>query len=255
MGSIYDDGRHYDLMYPVGAGDIKFWLELAGEMSGRKILEVACGTGRIAIPLAQAGYQVSGIDSSRSMLDEALRKARLASVEVNWVEGDMRHFDLGERFSLIILPSNTLCHLHDRALIESFLSCVRRHLDREGRFVLSVFVPDPRMLNRRCTEPLPFATYQNPEGGEDIVVSHTYEYEPNSQIKRITTLRKFPGQDAPVKGSLDLKMFFPQELDALLGYNGFRILHKWGDQERRPFGADSPLQIVVCETLVESTGE
>src|SRR3990172_4095220 len=109
---VYDEavaGR-YDAAVPVRPGEVEFYLELAsalgGESRGLRTLEVTCGTGRIAIPLAQAGIRLVGLDNSPAMLARAREKsAGLGNVE--WVEGDMRAFDLGTAFGLAIIPAGS----------------------------------------------------------------------------------------------------------------------------------------------------
>jgi hypothetical protein len=78
------------------------------------------------------------------------------------------------------------------------------------------------------------------------VVTCTYEYEPDTQIKRIYTWRQAGAEAEGTPGRLDMRMYYPQDFDALLKYNRFSIVHKWGDFERRPFGPDSELQVIVC---------
>ena len=109
---IYHDGRHYDRLFPDYGGDLPFLLAQAQRVRrDDTVLELACGTGRVAIPLAKAGLRVTGIDLSRGMLDEARRKAVAEGVSATWIEADMRAFDLGATFSTIILVANGLCHL------------------------------------------------------------------------------------------------------------------------------------------------
>jgi len=242
---IYEDGRHYDLMFPGTEAGVRFWLE---DMvtAGDKILELACGTGRACIPLARAGYDVTGIDLSPAMLKEARHKTQSEGLTARWIEGDISRFQLDTKYDLIILTGNTLCHLLDLESVEACLSCVRDHLASEGRFILTVFVPDPKLLQRRCDEQLPFAEYEDPDGRGAVTVTHTYIYEPDTQIKRITTYHRFEDNAEEITGELNMRMFFPQEIDALLKYNEFRIVHKWGDIDRRPFNADSTQQLIVC---------
>ncbi|MEK7757976.1 MAG: hypothetical protein AAB385_12290 [Planctomycetota bacterium] len=76
-------------------------------------------------------------------------------------------------------------------------------------------------------------------------MTHTYEYEPDTQVKRVKLRHHLP-KGVTVATALDMRMYFPQELDALLHYNGFDILHKWGSHERAPFGPDSHQQVVIC---------
>src|SRR5688572_27817408 len=145
VSSIYRSGKLYDRLYPGSAEGRAFWVELA-ETCGDPILELMSGTGSIAIPLAQAGHDVTGLELAEPMLAEAERKGRAAGVDVTWVQGDARAFDLGRRFKLITLPANSICHLLTRQDLEGCLAAVARHLRPDGRFALSVFVPSLRLL-------------------------------------------------------------------------------------------------------------
>jgi hypothetical protein len=157
----------------------------------------------------------------------------------------MRSFNLGTRFSLAMLGGNSLCHLLDRASIEGCFSSVRQHMDSDSRFIVSIFVPSPALLDRHRSEEELFAEYSDPETGEKVTVVQTYEYEPDTQIKRVKLRHHLP-KSVTVTTGFAMHMYFPQELDALLHYNGFDILHKWGSYEREPFGPDSQQQVVIC---------
>ena len=99
---LYEDGRHFDCMFTTeGEDPSPFWLEQAKE-SGGSVLELACGTGAIAIPLARAGCDITGLDLSEPMLTEARRKALAAGVQIAWHRGDIRDFHLRQTYSLII---------------------------------------------------------------------------------------------------------------------------------------------------------
>src|SRR5437762_12653200 len=100
---IYQRGTHYDCLFDTGVPP--FWLEQAQRYGG-PILELGCGTGRLAIPLAEAGFAVTGIDRAPAMLAEARRKAAATRVSVSWHEADMRAFKLGERFAWAFIASN-----------------------------------------------------------------------------------------------------------------------------------------------------
>jgi len=241
---LYASGLRYDLMWP-DVADLPFWLARARERDG-PVLELACGTGRIAIPLAQAGFQVTGIDVAEGMLARAREKAASQGADVTWVHGDIRDFDLGQRFGLIILPVNALCHLLTLADFEAAMACVARHLADDGRFILSVFVPDFGILSRDPAGRYPFAAYTRPEDGEHVQVWHRNVYRPETQRNHITLFLLAPNGTEQPAGELDMRMYFPQELDALLRYNGLRIEHKYGDFDGTPFGPGSGQQIPVC---------
>jgi SAM-dependent methyltransferase len=251
ISDIYLDGRHYDQLFQGGSQDLSFWNNLA-EKYGRSILELGCGTGRITIALAQAGFKVSGIDVSDSMLKEAREKSAKAGVEIELVKGDMRDFDLGKEYSLIILAANALCHLLTLDDFEACMSAVKNHLTQNGRFVISVFVPKHELLINKPGERFPFSEYEDPDGRGNIVVTESYEYESDTQIKRIKTYHSIPGEQTEIEGELNLRMYFPQELDALLKYNGFVIEDKFGNEEQKEFDKDSETQRIVCRKAVDN---
>jgi len=245
IADIYLDGRHYDQLFTNGSEDLPFWVSRANQY-GDPVLELACGTGRITVALAQAGYYVTGIDNAEGMLREARKKSAEAGVEVEWIKADMRDFDLGKAFPLIILPANTLCHLLDLSDFEACLANVKNHLAPNGRFVIDVFVPNVALLINKHDERSLFSEYDDPDGRGRIVVTESYVYESDTQIKRIKTYHSIPGEDAEIEGELNMRIYFPQELDALLKYNGFVIEYKCGGYDQIAFDIESEKQIVVC---------
>ena len=243
LSEIYHDGRHYDRLF--GSGGVDFWLALAARHGG-PVLELGCGTGRISIPLAEAGHRVTGMDLSGAMLREARRKADERGMAVDWVRGDMRDFDLGTRFGTIILAANALCHLLTLDDFERCMASVRRHMGPDSRFAIDVFVPDLGLLNAPPDREDAMSEYDDPDGAGRIRVTTRSVYEPDTQIRRNTTLRWFPGREAPEEGRLDMRMYFPQELIALLRYNGFRVERAYGGLDGRPFDAASTKQVLVA---------
>jgi ubiquinone/menaquinone biosynthesis C-methylase UbiE len=88
IADIYLDGRHYDQLFGSGSEDLPFWISQADQY-GDSILELACGTGRITIALAQAGFNMTGIDNADGMLKEARKKSAEAGVEIQWAKADI----------------------------------------------------------------------------------------------------------------------------------------------------------------------
>src|SRR5919107_5348662 len=127
----YADPVDYDWRYSSGTG-VAFYSALAWEAGG-PVLEIACGTGRVAIPIARQGFAVTGLDVVPGMLERARGKA--AGLPIRWVEGDARAFDLGdERFRLIFLTGNAFQAFLTNADQEALLGRVRTHLHDEGFF-------------------------------------------------------------------------------------------------------------------------
>ena len=243
---LYASGMHYDSIYERfgPSEEVAFYCDLAVQTGGT-ILELACGTGRLTVPLAQAGFQVAGIDTADSMLDEAREKATAEGLDLQLANDDIRSFRLEDRFGLVFLPSNAICHLMTRSDFEATISCVKNHLQPDGRFVIDVFVPAAELLVDRGDERLPYSEYEALDGSGHVVLTHCYRYDWHTQIKHIRTYYSFADghEDA---GTLDMRMYYPQELDALLEYNGLCIVDKYGAFDRRPFGPETGQQLIVC---------
>jgi hypothetical protein len=187
------------------------------------------------------------------MLEEARRKSKEAGVEVEWVNTDMRDFELNEAFSLIILPANALCHLLDLSHFEACMLNVQKHLTPNGRFAIDVFVPKMELLINKPGERSPFSEYDDPDGKGRIMVNQSYVYESDTQIKRVKTYHSIPGEDGEIEGELNLRLYFPQELDALVKYNGFVLERKYGSYDQTAFDAGSEKQLLACRVAGSSS--
>jgi ubiquinone/menaquinone biosynthesis C-methylase UbiE len=244
---FYDDAQRYDLISGAlsEAGPVEFYRRHAMRY-GNPVLELACGSGRLSIPMASSGIEVVGLDASPEMLRLAERKATVSGVDVNWVHGDMRSFDLRRQFRAIFVASNSFSHLYSRADIEACLAAIRRHLAASGRFVVEVFNPALGMFVRPPEHRSAVAEYEDSQRRRRIAVSKAVRYDSATQITHeIWYFRDdVTGEEQEV--SLNLRMFFPQEIDALLHYNGFQIDKKYGDHVETPFGDSSRKQIIVC---------
>ncbi len=132
----YDMGRSADAMR-----DVQFYLRLARETAEKdqSVLELGCVTGRVTIPIAQAGIEVVGLDNAPPMLDVARRKAAAVDVQVRWITADMTSFCLDQRFGLVIIPFRSFLHLLTEADQIACLSRVYEHLLPRGRFALNFF--------------------------------------------------------------------------------------------------------------------
>jgi SAM-dependent methyltransferase len=249
---LYRDGRHYDELSSFLVADIPFYVEEARQASG-PVLELACGTGRLTIPIAQAGVEIVGLDLSSAMLDHARKKAKDAGLEIPFILADCREFDLGRKFALIFMAFNSMQHLHDQASLAALFANVKKHLARSGRFILDVFNPSIAILSRDPEKRFREREYSDPDGGGTIILEQTSAYDDAAQVNRIRWYfsRTRPGGGEPDERDfrvedLHVRCFFPQELDLLLRSHGFEIDAKFGNFERKPFASGDPKQVVVC---------
>jgi SAM-dependent methyltransferase len=255
---LYRDGRHYDALNSDIVADIPFYFEEARRAgfrrrpakdaggAGHSVLELACGTGRLTIPIAQSGVEIAGLDLSPSMLAHARTKAAAAEVEIQFVEGDCRSFALPRKFALIFMAFNSMQHLHDQASLAGLFGSVRKHLAPEGKFIFDVFNPKIALLARSGGERLPERQYEDPEGNGTITLEQTMLYDDASQVNWIKWyFSRSAEKDFRVE-DLHMRCFFPQELDLLVRSQGFEIVEKFGNFERKVFGSGDPKQVVVC---------
>ncbi len=242
---VYRDGRRYDLTHQDIVDDIPF-LENLVDRFGQPVLELACGTGRITIPLAEKGIDITGLDVVEPMLRLAKLKARQKRLDIPWINADCRTFIIHRSFKLIIFPYNSLAHLHDRESIDACFARVRDHLDNGGRFVIDYFNPNVQALGRNPAKRYPLAEYDDPDGNGRVIVTETNVYDSAKQINRVRQYYQVgPIIDAHID-YLNLRVFWPQELEALLHYNGFTVEEKHGDYDGRAFSANAPKQLLVC---------
>ena len=243
---FYRDGKFYDvLMHALPLEDQEFFVNKA-VASGGPVLEIACGTGRITIPIAQRGIKIVGLDVSHGMLNEAQNKATEKGLAIEWVETDCRNFALPVKFSLIFIAFNSLLHLHDRVSMERFLAAVRAHLLPEGRFVFDIFNPGIYFLAKHSGHRRQVASFIDPYSGKSTLIEELIEYDAENQVNRTTWFYSI-GDDRDVQvHDLHLRCYYPQEMETLLHYNGFDVLEKLGNYDGTPFSSKSSQQIVTC---------
>jgi len=131
------DLRHRD----AERGDVEFYVERALEVDG-PVVELACGTGRIHLPLLRAGVDADGVDLSAERLDRLRAKARAEGLDPSVREADMTALDPDRRYDLAICPYNSLQFTRTLPALRATLSAVHDALAPGGRFVFDVFVPD-----------------------------------------------------------------------------------------------------------------
>lgn len=242
--NLYFDGRFYDLESGDITTDVPFYMKQA-EISGGPVLELGCGTGRVTILLAEAGFEMTGLDISAPMLKQAHIKAAEKGLNIRWQEADCRDFNLGCKFGTIIFPFNAIAHIHDRESHEALFTCVRGHLKNDGHFIVDWFNPSLEVLMRASDKRYPCYEYDDPDGGGKVVITENNVYDRATQINHVKWFYKIG--DAPEKvRELNMRILYPQEFDSLLHYNGFEIVAKYGDHQENPFESSSRHQLMVC---------
>jgi SAM-dependent methyltransferase len=241
---LYNHPALYDVLLPVRA-HLPYYEELARQVSG-DILELACGTGQLTVPLAVAGLPIAGLDLSEPMLRVARERAAAAKASVEFVLADMRDFSLGRQFGLIFIARNSLLHLHSTEDLVATFSTVRRHWAPGGVFAFDIFNPSVRLLARPAGQRFPSLQVESESFGK-LSVEETTDYDPATQVGHNCWYVSAPGKPDAWVLPLELRNIFPQELPLLLSAGGFALKSRTGDLSQTPFQSTSRFQVCLCE--------
>jgi SAM-dependent methyltransferase len=260
--TVPDFGVLYDAVPAYASrNDVRFYLEEAASTGGPRapatVLELGCGTGRVLLPLARAGHEVTGIDQSRSMLARCEAKLgaepEVVRDRVTLHQTDARQFTVAaptaDGFALAVAPFRVLQHLPAPADQLRCLEAVRRHLAPGGRFAFDVFNPHYSLMTRdRSHEAEDTPELRLADGRymrRTSRVTRVRWVEQISDIELTYYLRTGSAVDRVVH-AFPMRWFTPSELEHLLARVGFRIESVYGTFERRPLTDESPEIIVVA---------
>jgi SAM-dependent methyltransferase len=227
---------------------VERYVRLARE-SGGPVLEYGIGNGRVAIPLAQAGISVEGVDLSRAMLDDLAARLEKLPVQVrsrvSFHHADMRTFRSEQRFPLVVVPFNGILHLHERGDFEAFFAGVRAHLAPGGRFVFDFSLPTPSDLARDPERWFGAPRIRHPTTGGLVRYDERFQYDSIRQLLLVTT-RFTPETGSPWTVPLSHRQLFPREIEALLHYNGFSEVVFTADFGDAPADSMTDSVVVSC---------
>ena len=140
--SPYDAPELYDLLFDSLDFDVPYWLEV-GRVAGGAVLELACGSGRLLLPILRAGVDIDGLDASPPMIARLKERARAEGLAVRAEVADMRDFAMGRLYARIFCGFNGFAHCETVDDQLAVLCCARRHLLPGGALVLHMSYPGP----------------------------------------------------------------------------------------------------------------
>jgi SAM-dependent methyltransferase len=231
-----------------GGDDVSFFRGLA-ERAGGPVLELGCGTGRVAIPLAEAGFEVVGLDRSAPMLAVAAERRRVLPVVVRrrlrFVEGDMTDFRLARRFALAFAAFRVFMALPDEQSQRSALFAIRRHLRPGGLLALDIFDPRLDLLTPEPRAQIERREFRHPTTGNTVVAS-VLSRSNDPVAQRFTQQWRF-AEESPdgtlVREELEeltLRWTYRYEMRHLLELSGFEPIAEYSDYGGTPpaYGAE-----------------
>ncbi len=244
----------YQHTLPAWTGELDFYRELAQTAQAHgPVLEVACGTGRISIDLARQGIAVTGFDVSPEMLGIA-RASSTGMGNVRWESADMRSFEMGERYGLVLIPGHSFQFMLTPADQLACLGSIKRHLYPGGRLVVHVDHQDLGWLwNLYQVDGGTFERLRevpHPDSNNPVTVSQAWAYEPATQTAFANTVweeRDVQGNLVQrwERGPVALHCIFRFEMEHLLSRAGFTVQALYGNFARAPLQNDSSEMIWV----------
>jgi SAM-dependent methyltransferase len=259
---IYERPYDYDLEHGGDDDDVRFYERLLAQWRPRRVLELACGSARVTLPLAEMaareGFDIVGLELAEPMLHEAERKRAAASAGVRsrltFVPGDMRTWRGSEAFDAILTPGSSMGHL---LTLEDQLGVWRAawdNLSPGGRFVVDVPCPDLATCALATTQCPPRQTleldtdFTDPDTGERLIRYKAVAYLPHEQRAQTTFVYDKFQEDHHVEryvSDFAAHVYFPRELELLFLHTGFLLEAMYGDWRRRPLRRTSSQMIAI----------
>lgn len=234
--------------------DVDFYVDEA-RSTGGKVLEVGSGTGRILVPVARTGKEITGVDSSPRMLAQCRTRLAEEPAEVRdrarLVQGDMRALNLTERFSLVMIPFRPIQHLVAVSDQIAALQGIHRHLEPGGRLVFDVFNPNLRYIvedRRDEREDTPEVALPDSRSFRRTArVAAVHVVEQYSEVELIYYVRGADGNVQRLVHGFLMRWYWRYELEHLLARCGFKVKAVFGDFNRSPLTDESPDMIFIAE--------
>jgi SAM-dependent methyltransferase len=237
----------YDRLVDI-ADDVAFYRSLA-QHHGGPLLEVGAGSGRVALPLARAGYEVVALDSSPSMVEAGRRVAAAEQLPITWLLGDVTARRLGGPYRLVLWALDGFLHLPSAEAQRKALSAIRRSLMPDGRLVLDL----PSLAAWWDWQPgvRPLELTWTGEDASGTVTMHyeTFQCDPSRQTRTVTHLIESVAPNGAVsKGvtSYTLRFVGRFEVALLLSAARLRVCAEYGDYDLNPPAPQSERLIVVA---------
>jgi SAM-dependent methyltransferase len=258
------DAELYDYEYRHRRADIHFYRGLAKnrmEFGKGPILDLACGTGRLLVPLVRDGHSVVGIDCSAEMLAAADRRlARMSELrrsQCRLAQADMRTFVFGQKASFAIAAFHSIQHLLTDEDILRFLRATRRNLCKGGWLAFDVLPPDPDWLARDPAKRWGRTAFRHPRTGQRFVYTSNHVFDPERRLLHMRLYYQLVDGKGHPQGEERLirlchRQLWPKDVERLLSVGGFRLIETFAGFDGsllsgQPDGADEHIYLAAAK--------
>ena len=240
--------RLYDWEHDQYVVDVDVHLAFASRFGG-PVLELACGSGRLLAPLAQAGFSVTGVDSSLAMLERARQRLKALHVEAQLIEQRIEALELDARYRTIILGLDSFGLLVKRDDQLRALRAAKQHATHDGRLILDVANGNLRGSSEPAEELLHDITRPDPETGRPITKFVLRRTRPAEQLDELMFFYDEQDERGYLKRSmveLRLRWFTRFELELLLQTAGWQVEELYGSYDLAAYGPTSDRLLLVA---------
>ena len=237
----FEDAALYDFEYRRRRADVTFYRRLAADRMAcappGPVLDLACGTGRLLVPLAHDGHAVVGLDRSPAMLARAAARVRRLSPSRRQrcllVRADLRAFALRPRFALAVCAFHSVQHLSTDSDLLRFLRAVRRSLRDDGWLAFDVLPADPVWLGRDPRRRWARTIFRHPATGERLLYTTNHVFDRHTRLLHMRLYyQRVDGDDRPLGEERVVRLchrqLLPAQVQALLARARFRIIGAFG---------------------------
>ncbi|MCZ2108676.1 MAG: class I SAM-dependent methyltransferase [Dehalococcoidia bacterium] len=245
------DATFYDAIHAGLRDDIGLWLSFAGR-TDRPVLEVGCGTGRIAIELAKAGHTVVGIDASPAMLGQARRKAEDDAIDVEWVEGSLTSLALEPgRYGFVLIPQDVFLYCEHGEEQIAWLQAIAAALQFNG--TLAIDLPGPALgLDPASNGQQVLVFAGETSDGTRFDAWQVHEDDLAAQTRWLRVIYEQVDDDGLVRrrsSEHQLRYVYRFEIEYLLAMSGLVLADIYGDYDLGPLTNDSERMIVIARRV------
>jgi SAM-dependent methyltransferase len=240
--------RLYDWEHDQYLVDVDVHLAFARRFGG-PVLELACGSGRLLAPLAEAGFDVTGVDSSPAMLERARQRLASAGLQATLVEQRLQELHLEGRYRAILIALDSFGLLTSRDDQLRALRAAKRHATHDGRLILDLSNGNVRGASEPGEELAHDLTMPDPETGRPITKFILRRVRPAEQLDELMFFYDEQDERGYLRRSmveLKLRWFTRFELELLLQSAGWQVDEVYGNYDLEPFGPESDRLLVVA---------
>mgnify|MGYP001326110052 CR=1 FL=1 len=244
----------YDRVYDDVKCDIPFYLNQASNIGG-SVLELGCGTGRVTIPMAELGIDVTGVDLSPIMVCKLREKAANSGVILKSHVMDMRHLSLDQIYQLVVIPYRGFQTLLDVESQEKCLNSIHRHIEDGSKVIVDMFVPSRELFDQY--EDISYQVKEISSGANRVITTVWHRSNFNRHNQTIETCLKIESiLGSIVKESkyvdFNLRYLYRPEAEYLFKNCGFRVNELYGGFNGEPFDESSTDMVWVLESEKKS---